>query len=58
MSAYTYLVLDDIFVGVWKSASVTNFIILVLGLGNRVKVSIRVRVSFRVCIRLICYSAI
>ena len=41
-------------------ASVTNFIILGLGLGNRIMVgvSIRVRVSFRVSIKLIRYSAI
>jgi len=43
---------DAIFVGVWKCASVTNYIILGLGLGNRV------RVIFRVSIRLIRYSAI
>jgi len=59
-SAYTYLAFDAIFVGVWKCASVNNFIILGLGLGNRV--SIRVRVSFsvsiKVSIRLIRYSAI
>ena len=40
------------FVGVWKRASVTNFIILGLRSGNRVRVRIsnRVRVSIRLSV--------
>jgi len=61
VSAYTYLALDTIFVGVWKYATVINFIIL--GLGNRVMVSIKVRVRDSIwvgvsSIRLIRYSVI
>jgi len=44
---------DKIFAGVRQCTSVTNFIILGLRFGNRV----RVRVTFRVNIRLIRYSA-
>jgi len=45
---------DAIIVGVWKCALVTNFFVM-LGLRNRVRVSIRV--SFRINIKLIHYSA-
>jgi len=38
------------FVGVWKRASVTNFIILGLHLGNRVMVPVSIRVSIRLSV--------